>query len=250
MSTAKETTFSDVVLSVRNLCKTFGSVLAIDNVTLDVFSGEVLGIVGDNGAGKSTFLSLLTGYNQADSGQFLYRSNPVLISSPAHSRKELKMEMVYQDLAMAPDLSVWQNLFIGQELHKKLFLDVKTMRQKAKDVLADMKTKIDSNDLISNLSGGERQLVAVARALLFDQEIVLLDEPTSAISIAQVDRVMDTIKGLKQRGKTVILVSHRLEDIVQVCDRIAIFNRGRITDVVENNNISVSELIHLMFPDK
>ena len=238
---------SNAVLSVRHLTKTFGSVLAIDDVSLDVLTGEVLGIVGDNGAGKSTFLSLLTGYNHPDSGQFFYQGNVVRVSSPSHSRKDLKMEMIYQDLAMAPDLSVWQNLFIGQELRKGLFLDVKTMRQRATQVLADMNTKIHPNEQISNLSGGERQLVAVARALLFEREIVLMDEPTAAISIAQVDRVMNTIKDLNQKGKTVILVSHRLEDIVNVCDRVAIFNRGRISDIVQNDGLTVSELIHLMF---
>lgn len=236
------------VLSVRRLVKRFGAVTAIDDVTLDIYPGEVLGIVGDNGAGKSTFLSLLSGYHHPDSGEFRYRGRPVRITSPAQSRRDLGIEMVYQDLAMSPDLTVWQNLFLGEERKRwRLFLDRGGMRSQAREVLENMRTKIRPDDLASDLSGGERQLVAVARGLLFNRDIILLDEPTAAVSIAKANDVLDTIRDLHAHGKTVILISHRLEDVLAVCTRIAVFMTGRLEHVVPNEGLTVADLIHLMF---
>jgi ABC-type sugar transport system ATPase subunit len=236
------------VLSVRGLVKRFGAVTAIDDVTLDIYDNEVLGIVGDNGAGKSTFLSLLSGYNHPDSGDFYYRGRRVRITSPARSRRELGIEMVYQDLAMAQDLTVWQNLFLGEERRRgRLLLDRAGMRAQARDVLERMRTKIKPDDTVSDLSGGERQVVAVARGLLFNRDIVLLDEPTAAISVTKADDVLATIRELHAHGKTVVLISHRLEDVLAVCTRIAVFVTGRLAHVVENDGLTVEDLIHLMF---
>lgn len=236
------------VLSARQIVKRFGAVTAIDDVTLDIYENEVLGIVGDNGAGKSTFLSMLSGYHHPDSGQFYYRGKPVRITSPARSRRELGIEMVYQDLAMAPDLVVWQNLYLGEERRRwGVLLDRSGMRAQARDVLQRMHTKITPDDLVSELSGGERQVVAVARGMLFDRDIILLDEPTAAVSAAKADDVLDTIRSLHAHGKTVILISHRLEDVLAVCTRIAVFVTGRLAHVVDNEGLMVEDLIHLMF---
>jgi len=242
------TTQGEPVLSVRHLVKRFGAVTAIDDVSLDVRSGEVLGIVGDNGAGKSTFLSLLSGYNHPDAGEFRYHGRPVRISSPAQTRRELGIEMVYQDLAMSPDLSVWQNLFLGEERRRWMFfLDRRGMRSRAREVLREMNTKIEAGAPVSDLSGGERQLVAVARGLLFDRDIIMLDEPTAAISVAKADDVLHTIRSLRERGKTVILISHRLEDVLAVADRVAVFAAGKIVSVAENEGLTVEKLLRLMF---
>jgi ABC-type sugar transport system ATPase subunit len=236
------------VLSAHRLVKRFGAVTAIDDVTLDIYGGEVLGIVGDNGAGKSTFLSLLSGYHHPDSGEFRYRGTQVRITSPAQSRRNLGIETVYQDLAMSPDLTVWQNLFLGQERRRwRLFLARREMRAQAREVLERMRTKIRPDDLASELSGGERQLVAVARGVLFDRDIILLDEPTAAVSITKADDVLDTVRDLHAHGKTVILISHRLEDVLAVCTRIAVFVAGRLEHVVANEQLTVADLIHLMF---
>lgn len=244
-ATARET---EPVLSVRNLIKKFGAVTALDDVTLNIQAGEVLGIVGDNGAGKSTLLSVLSGYHHPDSGEFYYRGNRVKMTSPARSRRELGIEMVYQDLAMAPDLAVWQNLFLGEELRRwRLFLDRSAMRARARDALARMQTKIAPDDLVSDLSGGERQLVAVARGVLFDRDIILLDEPTAAISAAKSDDVLDTIRSLHAQGKTVLLISHRLDDILAVCTRIAILVTGRLAHVVSNDGLSIEDLTRMVF---
>lgn len=236
------------VLSARQIVKRFGAVTAIDDVTLDIYENEVLGIVGDNGAGKSTFLSMLSGYHHPDSGQFYYRGKPVRITSPARSRRELGIEMVYQDLAMAPDLVVWQNLYLGEERRRwGVLLDRSGMRAQARDVLQRMHTKITPDDLVSELSGGERQVVAVARGMLFDRDIILLDEPTAAVSAAKADDVLATIRSLHAHGKTVILISHRLEDVLAVCTRVAVFVTGRLAHVVDNDGLMVEDLIHLMF---
>jgi ABC-type sugar transport system ATPase subunit len=248
MSETSEAAGTAPVLSVHHLVKRFGAVTAIADVSLGIRGGEVLGIVGDNGAGKSTFLSLLSGYNHPDSGEFRYRGHPVRIASPAQTRREFGIEMVYQDLAMSPDLTVWQNLFLGEERRRwRFLLDRREMRSLAGRVLRDMKTKIQPDQVVSDLSGGERQLVAVARGLLFDRDIILLDEPTAAISAAKADDVLDMIRELRGNGKTVILISHRLEDVLAVCDRVAVFAAGRIANVVANEGLAVEDLIHLMF---
>lgn len=236
------------VLSAHRIVKRFGPVTAIDDVTLDIYENEVLGIVGDNGAGKSTFLSLLSGYHHPDSGQFYYRGKPVRITSPARSRRELGIEMVYQDLAMAPDLAVWQNLYLGEEKKRwGVLLDRSGMRAQAREVLQRMHTKITPDDLVGELSGGERQIVAVARGVLFDRDVILLDEPTAAVSAAKAGEVLGTIRDLHAHGKTVILISHRLEDVLAVCTRIAVFVTGRLAHVVDNDGLTIEDLFHLMF---
>jgi len=239
------------VLSVRHLTKSYGAVRAVDDVTLDVFENEVLGIVGDNGAGKSTFISLLMGAEHQDSGDVYFRGKKVHISSPIVSRQELGIEVIFQDLALAPDLTVWENAYLGQELHHHLiFLDRPKMRARTDDVLRSLGTHIKATDIVSSLSGGERQLAAVARAVLFDRPILLMDEPTAAVSAAKAEDVLVLIEHLKSRGKTVVLVSHRLEDVIRVCDRIAVFVNSRLGYIVPAAEVDIGRLAHLMFETK
>jgi simple sugar transport system ATP-binding protein len=236
------------LLSVCHLTKTYGAVHAVDDVSFDLFENEVLGLVGDNGAGKSTCISVLIGAERADSGEVHLRGQSVHISSPSVSRQEFGMEVIFQDLALAPDLTVWENLYLSQESHHhRFFIDRPTMRARADAILQSLGTKIRSTDLVSTLSGGERQLTAVARALLFDRTILLMDEPTAAVSAAKADDVLRLIEELKTRGKTIILISHRLEDILRVCDRVAIFINGRLAYVRSTAGLDVGELAHLMF---
>lgn len=236
------------ILSLRNVTKRFGPVTAIDNLSLEVMTNEVLGLVGDNGAGKSTLLSLLTGYNRIDSGEFICRGRPVKVVSPSVSRSDLSIEMIYQDLAVAPDLTVWQNLFLGQEHRRGVaLLDKTSMQRRAQEVMGELNSKIRANQLVGSLSGGERQLVAVARALLFDRDIILMDEPTAAISAAKADDVLELIEDMQRRGKTILLISHRLEDVLRVCDRVAILSMGRLRYMRETAELDVGALAHLMF---
>lgn len=236
------------LLAVKDLVKTFGPVRAVDGISLDIRAGEVLGIIGDNGAGKSTFLSLLTGFNRPDSGTLLHRGRPVRIASPAVARHLLGIEMIYQKLELAPDLTVTENLFLGEEPRRfGLFTLRRTMQNRAAEVLETLNSKIRPDDIVSELSGGEQQVVAIARALLFERSIVIMDEPTAAISVQKVADVLDLIRHLRSAGKTVLLVSHRLEDLLAVADRIAVFFHGTIRTVLTNEGIGVADLVHAMF---
>jgi ABC-type sugar transport system ATPase subunit len=236
------------LLSVHNLVKTFGAVRAVDGVSLDIYPKEVVGIIGDNGAGKSTFLSLLAGFHQADSGEFLYRGKPVTITSPRTARHRLSIEMVYQNLELAPDLAAWENLFLGEELKVlRIFADRRRMVRRAGEVLEELNTKIKPTDLVAELSGGEKQTVAIGRTLLFDRDVVIMDEPTAAISIHKVQELLELIQRLKSYGKTILLVSHRLEDVLAVSDRIVVFYHGTIRKIMKNEGLSVSDLVHEMF---
>lgn len=242
------TTEPTPLLSIRNLSKSFGPVQAVSNVNLDVYSGEVIGLVGDNAAGKSTFLSLLTGYNQRDTGELLYKGEPKEVSSPRASRNQLKIEMVYQNLSLAPDLTVWQNMFLGEEKVKGRWLNDRSAMIAAADrVLRELNAKARATDLVGTLSGGEQQLVAIGRALLFDRELIIMDEPTAAISVAKISDVLHLILQLKERGKSVILVSHRLEDILTVADRIVVFSHGSIKAILKNLNLDITDLVKEMF---
>jgi ABC-type sugar transport system ATPase subunit len=236
------------LLSIRGVSKHFGPVKAVDNISLDVYPQEVVGLIGDNGAGKSTFLSLLTGYYRADEGTFLYKGKPVSITSPRESRNKLRIEMIYQQLQLARDLTVWENMFLGEEIRLFGFIsDRRSMRKRAAEVLERLNSKIRPNDLLGSLSGGEQQIVAIGRAILFDRDIILMDEPTAAISAAKVDDLLQLVRDLKELGKTVVLVSHRLEDILAVSDGVAVLVLGRLHCVVPNENLTISDLVHLMF---
>lgn len=239
------------LLSVRHLRKSFGHVHAVDDVSLDIYPQEIVGLIGDNGAGKSTFLSLLTGYYHADSGEFIYRGKRVPMSSPKTSRRNLKIEMIYQDLRLAPDLPVDENLFLAEEPRVLgLFLNKRYMRQASARVLQRLNVGARPSDLLNRLSGGQQQAVAIGRALLFDRDIILMDEPTAAISVNKVQDVLSMIRDLKEHGKTVILVSHRLEDILEVSDRIVVFFHGRIRTVIKNEGLQIGDLVDLMFEAK
>ncbi|HZU17277.1 MAG TPA: ATP-binding cassette domain-containing protein [Candidatus Dormibacteraeota bacterium] len=236
------------LISVRGLVKSFGPVRAVDGVSLDLYPGEVLGVVGDNGAGKSTFLSLLAGFHRPDAGRLLHRGREVSLGSPRVARRRLRIEMVYQDLRLAPDLTVWENLFLGEEPRVLgLFSHRRQMRARAERVLRELNTGIRPDDVLSELSGGEQQSVAIARALLFDRDVVIMDEPTAAISVGKVEEVLRLIRELREHGKTVLLVSHRLEDVLGVADRIVVFYHGRIRRVLENRGLQVADLVHEMF---
>jgi simple sugar transport system ATP-binding protein len=236
------------LIAVRNLVKTFGPVRAVDGISLDFYPREVVGIIGDNGAGKSTFLSLLTGFHQPDSGEFLYRGRALQVRSPSMARNELKIEMIYQHLELAPDLRVWENMFLGEEIRRfGIASDRRAMRERAGAVLKELNTKIRPDDIVGELSGGEQQVVAISRAILFDRQVIIMDEPTAAISVQKVEDVLALIRRLRDAGKTVVIVSHRLEDLIQTCDRIVVFRLGRAQPVMVNHGLAVSDLVHAMF---
>jgi ABC-type sugar transport system ATPase subunit len=215
---------------VRGLDKHFGAVQALTSVELDLPAGQVTCLCGDNGAGKSVLTKCIAGIYQADHGEFLWEGHPVHIRSPRDSAR-LGIETVYQDLALADNLDIVQNMFLGRErLRQALFLDEDDMERAAKETLASLRvTTVRSiRQPVSSLSGGQRQSVAVAKAVMWNSKLVMLDEPTAALGVVQTRQVLDLVRRLRDRGLAVMIISHNLNDVFEVADRIAVLYLGRM----------------------
>ncbi len=212
---------------MRGICKRFGSVEALIDVDLDVYAGEVVGVVGDNGAGKSTLIKILAGVHPHDSGTTRFGGDDVSISSPLVARA-LGIETVYQDLSLCDNLDVVSNLWLGRELLNGQVLDEGTMEQRSSILLRELRAKLPSlRASVATLSGGQRQTVAIARSLIGDPRLVILDEPTAALGVAQTAEVLNLIERLRERGLGVILISHNIADVLAVADRIFVLRLGR-----------------------
>jgi D-xylose transport system ATP-binding protein len=220
------------LLKLRGISKTFGAVRALDNVDLDVFPGEVVALVGDNGAGKSTLIKTISGAGPATGGTITFDGRNVTVRSPTDS-KALGIAAVYQDLALCDNLDVVENLFLGREERGHNFpfsrLREVEMEQQAIGLLGELqvKTLASVRTEVGMLSGGQRQSVAIARSLLGNPRIVILDEPTAALGVAQTAQVLALVSRLKERGLGVILISHNLSDVFEVADRIVVLRLGR-----------------------
>lgn len=215
-------------LEARGISKYFGAVTALEDVNLKVMPGEVLGVVGDNGAGKSTLMKVLSGLHPASKGQLFVGGQAVHFHGPRDARNR-GIEMVYQDLALAGNMRIDENIFLGREqLRGGIFVNHKANMRKAQEHLDKLKIHVKSvSQRVEELSGGQRQAVAIARATAFDAKVVIMDEPTAALAIKEVRKVLDLIKDLKNHGVSVILISHRMDDIFYVCDRVMALFRGR-----------------------
>ncbi len=221
------------VLELRGVSKRFGAVQALTNVDLDVYAGEVVGLVGDNGAGKSTLIKCIAGIHPIDEGQILFEGRPVSIRGPKDALA-LGISTVYQDLALCDNLDVVANLYLGREEGRPLIpgimgtIDEVAMERRAIEVLRSLSVSIPSvRTLIASLSGGQRQSVAVARSVMWKPKLVILDEPTAALGVAQTRQVLDLISRLREQGLAVIVISHNLEDVFSVVDRIKVLRLGR-----------------------
>ncbi len=234
------------VLSLKGISKSFGPVRALDGVDLGVRRGEVLALVGDNGAGKSTLVKAISGIHSIDSGEILFEGQPVKISGPA-SATELGIATVYQDLALCDNLDVVANLFLGQEelvggpLRALNEID---MEQRSHELLEQLSVTIPSvRGEVGTLSGGQRQQVAVARSLLGEPKVVLLDEPTAALGVAQTAQVLSLIKRLRERNLGVIVISHNLADVFEVADRIFVLRLGRGAGIYEAEKTTEQQVV-------
>jgi D-xylose transport system ATP-binding protein len=215
------------LLALFGLSKRFGAVQALTDTALDVYPGEVVALVGDNGAGKSTMIKVIAGVHPADSGTILWEGRTVTIAKP-HDATALGIATVYQDLALADNLDVVGNLFLGHEVVRFGILDDIRMEQRARELLSTLGVNIPSVRVpVAALSGGQRQSVAIARSLLGEPRVVLLDEPTAALGVAQTAQVLDLIERLRDRGLGVILISHNLADVKAVADRVIVLRLGR-----------------------
>ena len=217
------------LLELKGIRKGFGAVQALDGVDFEVYPGEVVGLVGDNGAGKSTLIKCISGIYPIDEGNIFFEGKPVVINNPKDVT-ELGIETVYQDLALCDNLDVVENLYLGREITKGpfKFMDESTMEKKSAEVLKGLSVKIPNiRTRIAALSGGQRQSVAVSRAVMWNSKLVILDEPTAALGVAQTRMVLDLILNLKKKGLGVIVISHNLEDVFSVVDRIIVLRLGR-----------------------
>ncbi len=215
------------ILALSGISKRFGAVQALTDVSLEVYAGEVVALAGDNGAGKSTLIKVIAGVNPADEGEIRWEGRPVSINKP-HDATALGIATVYQDLSLCDNLDVVANLFLGQELERLGVLDEIAMEQRASELLASLSVKIPNVRVpVASLSGGQRQSIAIARSLLGDPKVVMLDEPTAALGVAQTAQVLDLIERLRDRGLGVILISHNLADVRAVADRVVVLRLGR-----------------------
>ncbi|NQS90669.1 sugar ABC transporter ATP-binding protein [Patescibacteria group bacterium] len=235
---------------MKKISKSFGMVKALQEVDLNLYYNEVLGLVGDNAAGKSTLVKILSGVYAPNEGEIFMEGEKVRFTSPADSRK-LGIEMIYQDLALVPNLSIAGNIFLGKELVKNLLgmkiLNRKKMFEKSWQTMAKLGIDIESTRIKSEaLSGGQRQAVAVSRAIFFKPRVIIMDEPTAALSVKGIKKVLELIKELREREVSIIFISHRLPNIFTVTDRIIILRAGRRVGDRITKDTTPEEIIELM----
>ena len=215
---------------LENIVKDFGAIRALDGISLDINKGEVLGLMGDNGAGKSTLVKTIAGNFQPTSGTYSLEDHAVAFTGPADARRH-GIEVVYQDLALCNNLTAAANVFLGREKMRRIgpfkVLDHRAMNNRALEIFQELKSETRPADLVDRMSGGQRQAVAIARTRLAQSKIVLMDEPTAAISVRQVAEVLALIRRMRDQGLSVILISHRMPDVFDVCDRVVVMRRGR-----------------------
>jgi D-xylose transport system ATP-binding protein len=241
------------LIELKGVSKNFGAVQALSNVDFRVHSGEVMALVGDNGAGKSTLIKGIAGIQRFDSGQIFFEGLPVVIHSPKDSAA-LGIEVVYQDLALADNLDVVQNMFLGREETTGVLksLDEVDMEKKADDTLASLSvTTIRSvRQTVAGLSGGQRQSVAVAKAVMWNSKVVILDEPTAALGVAQTRQVLDLVRRLGEQGLAVVLVSHNLMDIFEVADTITVLRLGQNVAVYKRKDVTQTQVVEAITAGK
>ena len=217
------------ILELRHISKHFGAIEAVKDVSFSLNAGEVIGLMGDNGAGKSTLVKMIAGNFRPSSGQLLMDNQEIVMHRPVEARQH-GIEIVHQDLALCDNLTAAANVFLGRELRLGFgpikILDYATMYRRAGEIFAELKSETRPRDLVKKMSGGQRQAVAIARTRLSNAKIVLMDEPTAAISVRQVAEVLNLIRRLRDQGITVVLISHRMPDVFTVADRVIVMRRG------------------------
>lgn len=235
------------IVEMHNIVKRFGAVHALRGVDLTLGRNEVLGLVGDNAAGKSTLMKILSGAYTADEGEILLDGQAVDFATPLEARRR-GIEMVYQDFALANNLDVAANVFLGREMVRlNLWLvrimNKSGMEREARRLMDRLKIDIASVRLqVENLSGGQRQAVAIGRATAFDAKVIIMDEPTAALSVAAIGKVLDLIRELKRQGASIIMISHRLEDIFETADRVIVLRHGRKVGALSLEGVSLAEV--------
>jgi ABC-type sugar transport system ATPase subunit len=240
------------ILSIRNMTKRFGGLTAVNRVNWDIYPGEVVGLLGDNGAGKSTLIKCVSGVHQAEEGEIFFEGRLSQFARPMDARRQ-GIETIYQDLALANNLDVGANIFLGRE-EKKLYvggliriLDEQKMLREAETTLESLKIHFPSlTQPIESLSGGQRQAVAIARAIYWDARLMIMDEPTNNLGVTEQQKVLELIRRLRDKGVPVILITHTLPDVFAVSDRLMVMHRGRKVTEKKTSETDAQELVQYM----
>jgi D-xylose transport system ATP-binding protein len=235
------------ILSLRGIEKSFGAVHVLKGVDLDVRAGQVTALVGDNGAGKSTLIKGVAGIYGFDGGEYFFEGKPVSVHNPRDAN-DLGIEVVYQDLALCDNLDVVHNMFLGRELTRSALLDEATMETRARETLngLSVRTLQSVRTQVASLSGGQRQTVAIARAVLWNSRIVILDVPTAALGVAQTEQVLALVRRLADKGLAVVLISHNMNDVMQVADDIAVLYLGAMVAQVKASDVTHNQVVELI----
>lgn len=247
---------NDVIVKMENITKRFGGVYAVSDVSFKLYKGEVLALVGDNGAGKSTLVKILSGALVTDEGIIYVNGKQVKIKTPMDAR-ELGIEMIYQQLALINNLDIPSNIFMGREIRQKWILgllglmNLQAMRRKAEDLLNSFKISIgDISKEVRNFSGGQRQMVAISRAVYFQAQVIIMDEPTAALGVAEAKKVCQFISKLKKAGVSVIIISHNINEVYEVADRFMVLKTGKLVDVVQKGEATIDDIVTMIISGK
>lgn len=241
----------DCILEMRDIAKSFGEVQSLHDVNFHVRKNEIVGLLGDNGAGKSTLIKIITGYHRPTSGEILFSGTPVNRLSVPKARA-LGVETVYQERALAELQTVWRNIFLGRELSGRLgFLKIGKMQRETKRLMVDhmgfTSSAVDSSSVIKTFSGGEKQGVAIVRALYFEADLIILDEPTMGLSLQETRKLLDFVRGIKAAGKSAIFIDHNVFHVYSVADRVVVLDRGTVAGEFMTKDITLDDLMEKMY---
>jgi len=244
---------SDYVVEMKGICKRFGGVQALINVNLELRRGEIMGIVGDNGAGKSTLMKVLSGAHQADEGEIFIDGQKVYIQNPQDAFN-MGISMIYQDLALFNNLDVARNIFVGREVVRgpfNLLLDKRKMYKRTEDLIRELRIDIKSPKFnVARMSGGQRQMVACARAIAFQSKVLIMDEPTAALGVTEANKLLGLIRGFKDIGLSILLITQRIPDILAIADRVYVLKGGRRQDVLEVSKVTLDDVVTMIVKGK
>lgn len=243
----------EYAVEMKGICKRFGGILALKNVDLELQKGEIMGVVGDNGAGKSTLMKILSGAYQADEGEIFVNGQKAEIQNPLDSFK-LGISMIYQDLALFNNLDVTKNIFVGRELVRGpfgFFLDKRGMYKKAENLIQELRVDIKSPNLnVASMSGGQRQMVACARAIAFQSKILIMDEPTAALGVTEANKLLGLIRNLKDMGLSILLITQRIPDVLAIADRVFVLKGGQRQVILDVKQVTLDDVVTMIVRGK
>ena len=242
----------DYILEMKNVSKTFGEVAAIRGVNFEVGANEIVGLIGDNGAGKSTLVKIITGYHSPDPGGEVFVKGKKIDHLSVHKARDLGIEVVYQERALADKQSLWRNIFMGRELSNRWGrLDLRGMREETRKLMTTLmgftSSAVTPESVVKTFSGGERQGVAITRALYFKAELIILDEPTMGLSLSETKKCLDFVSGIKSAGKAAIFIDHNIFHVYPVADRIVVLDRGKVAGQFMKDELTLQELIDRLY---